>query len=191
MRKILIALHGFHSSPKSLKVQQMQAYIHQNHADIVFVCPQLPCLPQQVWHLLCALITQYKNAQIGLMGSSLGGYFAMKLAHEYALKTILINPVVKNNIFHAHMGQQRHPCTGEAYNIDKHYIHQLKALEVKMLSMPKNIWLLQQEGDEVLDHRYAKVKYSSCKTTSEKGGDHSFIGFERFIPDIVEFLFPR
>ena len=48
--------------------------------------------------------------------------------------------------------------------------------------------LLQQE-DEVLDCVEALKKYEQCKVTCEEGGDHSFIGFERYLPEIIHFLY--
>ena len=190
MRKIILLLHGFHSSPESKKAQQMQAYLSRYHPDITFICPQLPCLPEHVWQLLCDLKEQYKEAQIGVIGSSLGGYFATKLAQEFALKAVLINPAVAPyDLLSMYIGEQTQPYTGEKYEINNHYMEQLKALDVESLRLPENIWLLQQEGDEVLDHRLAKIKYVNCRITSEKGGDHSFSGFERFIAEILTFLF--
>ena len=65
---------------------------------------------------------------------------------------------------------------------------ELKALEVLDILEPERLWLLQQEGDEVLDYRQAVEKYTDSKQTVEPNGDHSFIGFERFNADIIEFL---
>ncbi|AGH80245.1 hypothetical protein PCNPT3_01515 [Psychromonas sp. CNPT3] len=190
MRKILLLLHGFHSSPKSKKSQQMQAYLSLHHPEITFICPQLPCLPEDVWQLLCDLKEQYKDAAIGVIGSSLGGYFATKLAQEFALKTVLINPAVTPyHLLTTYIGDQIQPYTGEKYEINSDYMGKLQALDVESLRFPENIWLLQQEGDEVLDHCHAKIKYAHCKITSEKGGNHSFSGFERFIGEILTFLF--
>ncbi|KPU83383.1 hypothetical protein JI57_01545 [Psychromonas sp. PRT-SC03] len=189
-QEILLVLHGFHSSPQSFKAQQIQTYLSQYRDDITFICPQLPCCPESTWQLLCDLIAEYKDAQIGVMGSSLGGYFATKLVQVFSIKAVLINPAVTPYyLFETYIGTQIHPYTAEKYIIDQDYMHQLKILEVDKISKPENIWLLQQEGDEVLDHRQAKLKYFSSKITSEKGGNHSFNGFEYFIEDIITFLF--
>ena len=45
-----------------------------------------------------------------------------------------------------------------------------------------------QEGDETLDYRLAVDAYAGSKQLVEPGGDHSFVGFERHLPAIVEFL---
>ena len=92
--KILLSLHGFHSSPASLKAQQMRDYLLSNHPDIQFHCPQLPVLPKQMWQVIETFFEQYKNYDIAVMGSSLGGFLATKVAQKYAVKALLINPAV-------------------------------------------------------------------------------------------------
>ncbi|MCV5960180.1 esterase YqiA, partial [Escherichia coli] len=47
---------------------------------------------------------------------------------------------------------------------------------------------LQQTEDEVLDYRQAVDKFAKAKQTVEQGGDHSFVGFERYPAQIIEFL---
>ena len=189
MAKILLALHGFHSSPNSLKVQQMSAYLADCFPDIRFICPQLPCLPEQMWQVIESVFAEHPDDQIALMGSSLGGYLATKAAHKYQVKVLLINPAVSPWDLIAYAGMQKHPYTLQNYQIDETYLAQLKALEVSYSGSPEQCWVLLQEGDEVLDHREALEKYKQCKITCESGGDHSFTGFERYLPDIIKFLF--
>jgi len=47
---------------------------------------------------------------------------------------------------------------------------------------------LQQTEDEGLDYRQAVDKSSDAKQIAEQGGDHSFVGFERYPAQIIEFL---
>jgi predicted esterase YcpF (UPF0227 family) len=190
MAKILLALHGFHSSPNSLKIQQMDAYLTQHFPEITLVCPQLPCLPEQMWETIKAIFEQHKTDQIAVMGSSLGGYLATKAASVYQTKTLLINPAVAPyRLLQCYAGMQTHPYTADNYLIDEDYMAHLKALEVTCLSDPQKYWVLLQEADQVLDYREAAEKYKQCKITCEAGGEHSFIGFDRYLSDIIQFLF--
>lgn len=190
MAKVILSLHGFHSSPASLKARQLATYLAEHHPDITFVCPQLPCLPGEMWTLIESIFDQYKDDDMGVVGSSLGGYLATKVAETYQTKVILVNPAVTPYLLlKAYAGQQVHPYLATTYDIDEDYMTQLKALDVETVSLPQNSWVLLQQGDEVLDYQQAMTKYQCCKITCEKQGDHSFIGFERFIPDIIKFLF--
>lgn len=189
MAKVLLALHGFHSSPESLKVRQMSAYLDAYFPDIAFVCPQLPCLPGQMWDLIEGFFEKHKNDQIAVMGSSLGGYLATKAAQKYQVQVLLINPAVYPYRLLSHAGPQKHPYTLEDYRIDHDYLLQLKALEVFYSGTAQQCWVLLQAGDQILDYREALQKYQHSKITCEQDGDHSFINFERYLPDIINFLF--
>ena len=167
----------------------MSAYLKASSSDITLLCPQLPCFPDQMWAVIESIFEQHKNDQIAVMGSSLGGYLATKIAQQYGVKVVLINPAVFPYRLLSVAGQQQHPHTLENYLIDEVYLQQIKALDVECVQEPQLYWVLLQEDDEVLDHRQALQKYKQCKITCETGGEHSFIGFERYLSDIIDFLF--
>lgn len=188
--KILLSLHGFHSSPESLKAQQMRDYLLVNDLDIVFHCPQLPVLPQLMWQVVEDFFEQYKSYDITVMGSSLGGFLATKAVQKYAIKAVLINPAVMPNLLFAkYKGLQTHPYLQQRYEINQNYIKQIENLYIEKLEYPDKIWVLLQEKDEILDYKDAVDKYKECKITCEKDGNHSFVGFERYLADIIKFLF--
>ncbi|WP_298943716.1 YqiA/YcfP family alpha/beta fold hydrolase [uncultured Psychromonas sp.] len=188
--KVLLSLHGFHSSPASLKAQQMRDYLLLNHPDIHFVCPQLPVLPKDMWTVIEAIFKQYEDCEIAVMGSSLGGFLATKVAQQYAVNVLLINPAVTPGLLLTrYQGEQLHPYLQQRYDINESYIEQLIALNVENINETRNIWVLLQQEDEVLDYREALKKYEQCKVTCEQGGYHSFIGFDRYLPEIIHFLY--
>jgi len=188
--KILLSLHGFHSSPASLKAQQMRDYLLSNHPEIQFHCPQLPVLPEQMWQVVETFFELHKNDHIAVMGSSLGGFLATKVVQKYAVNALLINPAVTPDLLlNEYQGSQTHPYLQESYQIDQDYIKQIENLYIEKLKFPDKIWVLLQQEDEVLDYRDALEKYKACKITCEQGGDHSFIGFDRYLTEIIHFLF--
>lgn len=190
MAKVVLSLHGFHSSPESLKARQLAEYIKQHHPDITFLCPQLPCLPEQMWQLIESIFAEHEDDTIGVVGSSLGGYLATNIAEQYKSKVIVVNPAVTPYLLlEAYQSEQIHPYTGETYQIDNSFMEHLKALDVEKISKPEDYWVLLQQDDEVLDYQQALSKYQGCKISCETGGNHSFIGFERYIADIITFLF--
>ncbi len=190
MTKVLLSLHGFHSSPNSLKAQQMSAFLAANHPDIRFVCPQLPTTPEKMWQLIETIFERYQGQEIAVMGSSLGGYLATKVAQQYGVKVLLINPAVfPYLLLQQYAGLQVHPYTQDEYLINHDFMQQLRDLEVELLPNKDNCWVLLQQGDEVLDYQQALDKYQGCKITCEAGGDHSFVGFDAYLAKIINFLF--
>lgn len=190
MPPLLIYLHGFNSSPSSLKAQQMMAYCREHRPDIKLVAPQLPSYPAQASQYLAQLVEQYNDHYtIGVVGSSLGGYLSTWLSERYQLPAVLVNPAVKPyQLLANYLGPQQNPYSGEKYVLSSQHIDELKALEVINISAPQQLWVLLQQGDEVLDYRQAASKYAHCRLTIEADGDHSFCQFERFPATILQFL---
>lgn len=187
---LLLYIHGFNSSPLSHKANVMKSYCEQHRPDIKVVVPQLPCFPKQAAEHLLALVGQYQaDYQIGLVGSSLGGYMSTWLNNQFGLKAVLVNPAVKPyELLIDYLGEQENPYTHERYLLEPYHIDELKQLDVNVLKQPQDFWLLQQTEDEVLDYRQAVAKYADSKQTVEQGGDHSFIDFERYPEQIIQFL---
>ncbi|EGR0757415.1 esterase YqiA [Vibrio parahaemolyticus] len=187
---LLLYIHGFNSSPLSMKANLMREYCAQHRPDIKVIVPQLPCFPEQASQLLLDIAEQYKgDYNIGLVGSSLGGYMSTWLNAKYGFKAVVVNPAVKPyELLVDYLGEQTNPYTHETYTLEACHIDELKALDVQSIASPNSFWLLQQTEDEVLDYRQAVDKFAKAKQTVEQGGDHSFVGFERYPAKIIEFL---
>ena len=146
-------------------------------------------LPLAAWQAIDALVTPLLGGQLAVLGSSLGGFWATCLAARYALPAVVINPAVHPQQLLRHfIGQRQNPYTGQRYQLDESHIAELEALDPPAPDGQTRIWLLQQEGDEVLDYRLALDYYQACRITREAGGNHAFCGFERYCAQIVEFL---
>ncbi|MGL5336698.1 MAG: esterase YqiA [Enterovibrio sp.] len=188
--RALIYIHGFNSSGLSQKGQQLASWCKLHRPDITVLTPTLAPYPLAAAQQLTALVAQYqKTHRLGVVGSSLGGYFATWLNFSYSLPAVLVNPAVAPYLLlKDHLGAQQNPYTGERYLLEEAHMAQLQQFEVEQICDPHSLWLLQQQGDEVLDHRQAVVKYRDCKQTIEAGGCHAFSGFERFCAPIITFL---
>ncbi|YCO03296.1 esterase YqiA [Vibrio sp. VNB-15] len=187
---LLLYIHGFNSSPLSMKANLMKEYCEQQRPDIKVVVPQLPCFPQLAAQCLLDIVEQYKDDyKIGLVGSSLGGYMSTWLNAQFGFRAVVVNPAVKPyELLADYLGEQTNPYTHETYTLGACHIDELKALDVQSIASPQSFWLLQQTEDEVLDYRQAVEKFTDAKKTVEEGGDHSFIGFERYPAQIIKFL---
>lgn len=186
---VLLYLHGFNSSPQSLKAEQMRKLVEQRR-DIEWLCPQLACYPMDAWRQIEQIIGDYRERSLGVIGSSLGGFLATRVAERYAARAVLINPAVQPyNLLKDYLGPQLNPYTQQRYQLEPQHIEELRALEVTELSSASRLWVLLQTDDEVLDYRLAEREYAQARLTIEQGGDHSFQGFQRYCPEILSFLF--
>ncbi|MBB3166856.1 YqiA/YcfP family alpha/beta fold hydrolase [Simiduia aestuariiviva] len=187
----LLYLHGFLSSPGSFKAVQVRDWLTQHRPDIRYCCPALtphPCATR-------ATLTQImRDAQgpVGVMGSSLGGFWATWLAEQFGVRAVVINPSVNPM---ALLPQYLHKPVKNFHNDDTYTLTErdladLAACDTPSLQDPARYWLMVQTGDETLDYRLAVAKYQRCRQTVEAGGDHAFQGFERHIEAAVNFLLP-
>lgn len=185
----LLYLHGFLSSPLSLKAQQTAQWLAVAHPEVEFYCPQLSPYPLPTQQLLESIIERLLPEPVYLMGSSLGGFLATWLAEKYNLRTVLINPAVRPQDFMpAYLEVDlKSYHTDDSYRLNAQHIDEVIALDVPV-TRPQNYWLLVQTGDETLDYRQAVQKYHACKQTIEEGGDHSFQGFERYLDECMTFF---
>lgn len=182
---MILYIHGFGSSGQGGKSTQFRKYFKSQ--NMAYIAPSLSYVPQLAMSTLEELIESYDDVK--LIGSSLGGYYAMYLAEKYSLKVVLINPAMKS----AKTLQSVINKQGMAYNYyDESYfewnlshIEMLKEYEV---TNPQSKYLLMlQKGDEVLDYKDAIEKLPYAKHIVEEGGTHPFEGIERYFELIRDF----
>ena len=196
-RPLLIYLHGFLSSPQSYKCQLMRKWLAGEWPRIVFCAPQVSPYPEIAMQSLVSLVERFKNSAetgpIGLVGSSMGGFWASYLAERLELPAALINPAVHPARFMPqYLGQTLRPYSGEPqeYRLTGADVDTMRQLEAQLAQpLRGRYWLLAQRGDETLDCREAEAFYRGQRQTVEEGGDHAFQGFARYCEPIVEFLF--
>ena len=186
----LLYIHGFLSSPQSLKAVQVADWLRRNRPDIHFHCPFLTPYPDQTQATLETIVENHHQETVCLMGSSLGGFWATWLAEKYDLKAVLINPAVQLSVFNPEYihTELKNYHTEDTYYLTETHLENFRRVDISDIKRHGNYWLLVQTGDETLDYRLAVAKYAGCRQLVEPGGDHSFQNFDRRIPAAVEFL---
>lgn len=119
----------------------------------------------------------------------MGGFFANYFSERLQLPAVLINPAVyPHKLLKDYLGEQINPYTNAKYTLDDNMIRPLQDMVISNMAEPKKRLVLQQKGDEVLDYRDAEAFYSKAQMHLENGGDHSFQGYENWMPMIAEFF---
>lgn len=184
----VVYIHGFNSSPASLKAQQLRkAWLQLGFPETHLLIPQLHHQPQRAIEQLHGAIAALE--QPVLIGSSLGGYYATYLAQQHHLKALLINPAVRpHHLFDGFFTEQENLYTGERWLLTQGHLEALAALEVAAPADPARFQIWLQTGDETLDYCLAEQYYAGCSLHIEQGGDHGFQGFSEHLPALFAFV---
>jgi len=182
---MILYIHGFGSSGFGGKASLMRKKV----GDSV-LAPSLSPIPKLALDTLEQIIQlalKHKE-KVGLIGSSLGGYYAAYLADKYNLKAVLINPSIRPyNTLAKYIGLNHSYFDFSNYEFTQKHINALKDYEV-INPKVENFMLLLQTGDTVLDYKQAEQKFLGANIIIKEGGSHSYDGFENKVDLIKEFL---
>lgn len=184
----LIYVHGFNSSPQSVKARLLAAALQAQGRGHQLRVPALSHWPQQAIEQLQAEI-EAAAGPVTLIGSSLGGYYSTWLVeHQPGLRAVLVNPAVRPfELLKAWLGENTNLYTADRYQLTEQHLTQLQALYCPQLQDPSRYLLLVQTADETLDYREAVAHYSACAQFVQPGGSHGFERFEALIPALLAF----
>ena len=187
MKPHFIYIHGFNSSPDSLKARLMVTEFERLGFVDRLTIPALSHWPTHAIRELETLVL--KHDQVVLIGSSLGGFYATYLTERHQhVRAVLVNPAVApQRLLSDYLGPQKNYYSGESYQLTWDHMTQLEALYVPHLNHPERVLLMQQEGDETLDYRDAIAYYAQAQQIVQPGGHHGFENFESMLPTIFEF----
>lgn len=197
----LIYIHGFGSSGLGHKAQQLKAFCQaasQPPADTApgdapdfctVMAPSLPQIPDLAIDTLSALIEALQpHEPVGLIGSSLGGFYAIYLSAHYQVPAVLVNPAVQAPRLLAQAeGMCSHFYDQSQFEWTSTHTQSLHRFQVAEPPVDRLRVMLQQ-GDEVLDADWAVSELAGADFVIEPGGDHSFQGFEHHLADLLQFL---
>ncbi|MBY0556483.1 MAG: esterase [Burkholderiaceae bacterium] len=185
---MILYLHGFRSSPRSMKARLMAERMAQLGLADQWLCPQLPASPALAMQQVLTLIEGIPASDLRIVGSSLGGYYATWLAERLGCPAVLLNPaVVPLKDLDKHVGVTTAYHSDEPFEFKREYIAELRALAIAKISAPQRYLLLAATGDEVLDYRDMLAHYAGAQQHVIEGSDHSISEFADYLDEVLAF----
>jgi len=162
-------------------------YVANCVSGIDYVVPELHHRPARAIEQAHAACAGRAAADLTLVGSSLGGFYATVMAQRLGCRAALLNPAVHpQRHFGRYLGRQRNLYTGEEFELTVEHVDELLSLDPPAITRPERYWLLVETGDEVLDYREAVEYYRGACQSVVRGGDHTLTSFPEFVPDLVD-----
>ena len=189
----ILYLHGFRSSPRSNKAQQMaKAIASCQSADhpLVWACPQLPPSPSQAIDELTALTAHWPRETTAVIGSSLGGFYATVIGEKLDCQVAVINPAVHpDRDLARYIGEQtQFHDPADRFFFRPEFIDELTALAPYPITRPERYWALIAKGDEVLNWQEMVTSYPGVDLTLLEGSDHAVSDFDQHQDKLLSFL---
>ena len=182
----LLYLHGFRSSPHSTKARQVADWVLRHRGDLVWWCPQLPPSPGLAMQLLLDGTRDWPAARMGVIGSSLGGFYAAALVQRLGCRAVLLNPAVHPaRDLARHIGETTSWHGDEPFHFRPEYVDELHALAGGEPLHPERICAVIAKGDEVLDWREMAARHAASRILLLEGGDHALSNFTELLPQVL------
>jgi predicted esterase YcpF (UPF0227 family) len=186
----LLYLHGFRSSPQSAKARQVAQRVAERHPVVTWWCPQLPPSPRQAMAAVMQGIASWPAGRMGVVGSSLGGFYATCVAESTGCRAVLLNPAVQPaRDLARYIGEQsawHDPA--ERFFFEPAFVDELHALTPDAITRPERYYSVIAKGDEVLRWEEMCGRYPATRIKLLEGGDHALSDFDRHIGDVLAFL---
>jgi len=185
---MILYLHGFRSSPRSMKARLMAERMAALGLEQQWLCPQLPASPKLAMEQVLAMIEGVPVSALRIVGSSLGGYYATWLAERLGCPAVLLNPaVVPLKDLDKHVGVTTAYHSDAPFEFKREYIDELRVLAVARISHPQRYLLLAATGDEVLDYRDMVAHYAGAQQHIIEGSDHGISEFADYLDEVLAF----
>lgn len=194
-------MHGLNSNKSGIKGKWLEAYCAEHYPEIKVVSPNLNLPPFEVMETMTKLIAN--DPHTGLVGTSLGGFYATACVAKTWVKAVLLNPSVRpfDTLKRRYFDTNNPPANKDdvfftsagGWGITQQHIDDLKTLYRPVPLHPERMMAVLKEGDKVLNYRVALEHYSQHGAQSnlfvERDGDHLMHDLIDKIPLILTFLF--
>ena len=125
-------------------------------------------------------------ARMGVIGSSLGGFYAAALVQRLGCRAVLLNPAVHPaRDLARHIGETSSWHGDEPFHFRPEYVDELHALAGGEPLHPERICAVIAKGDEVLDWREMAARHAASRILLLEGSDHALSNFAELLPQVL------
>ena len=168
----------------------MEAAVRELHPEVTWWCPQLPPSPRDAMRMVSEGIALWPRENMGVVGSSLGGFYATWVAEQTGCRAVLLNPAVDPaRDLAGHIGEHAawHDPSQRFYFAPS-FVDELRALQCGPVRRAERYFAVIAKGDEVLDWREMTSRYPGIRIKLLEGSDHGLSDFDRHIGEVLAFL---
>ena len=190
----MLYLHGFRSSPASFKARMLCEHFHAHGLAQRWRCPQLPVSPKAALELAREQAHELMQScgesadSLTVVGSSLGGFYAITLAEELGSRAVAINPAVHApRDLATQIGEHTHYHSDEPMTFKAEYVDELAEMAASQITHPERYLLIAATGDELLDWREMVAFMNGANQIIVPGSDHGLSDFEQYMSRVLEF----
>jgi len=165
-------------------------WVARHHPEVTWWCPQLPPSPKQAMQLVTDGIAGWPRASMGVIGSSLGGFYATYVAQAHDCRAVLLNPAVDPaRDLAKYIGElTAWHDPNERFYFEPRFVDELRAQEAGKIRDPAKFFAIIAKGDEVLDWREMSARYAGCTIKLLEGSDHALTDFGLHMAEVFAFL---
>jgi predicted esterase YcpF (UPF0227 family) len=185
---MIIYLHGFGSNGNAFKARLMRRL----YPAVELLSPDLPHEPEQAIDNVGRLIRDHcDRKKILLIGSSLGGFYALHLCSSMSVSAVLLNPTIRP--LHD-LDRKIQTGSQSSDQLIKHWRDQHRKQLERYWHAPDtvkgtNLLVYLNRDDEILDYRIAEsyFRQTGCRIIINDNGGHVFLNFTQVLPEIMTF----
>ena len=134
-------------------------------------------------------VVDWPAASTGVIGSSLGGFYATAVAERLGCRAVLLNPAIEPaRDLQKYIGETSAWHSDERFFFRSEFIAELRAIAPTGLTKPERYFAVIAKGDEVLSWVEMSARYRGCKIKLLEGGDHALSDFNAHLPEVMAFL---
>ncbi len=183
----VLYIHGFASSSESFKAIELEKFFDANGFTGAVLRPSLPVAPQRAIDMLIEIIEQ-QNVNL-VIGSSLGGFYALYLNRFYPKKTVLINPSLHpSRTLSEYLGIVKRHNSDDFFYWTEEHIKQLAEMEEELdfQSLKQdNLYFYLSKDDEILDLSAIPQIFHRSTIKFYDDSKHVFMKFDKILPEIL------